>query len=135
VSATRKILVVEDESTIAMLLRTMLAQHGYEVVGPYARLNQALAALEGEIVDLALLDVQLGLESVYPLASRLRERQTPLIFLTGHDALEKPDEFAGCPHLTKPFRAAALLAAISDQLAKHRPPRKPRSKPAPVVRG
>lgn len=118
--ASARILIVEDESVIAMLLRKLLQQHGFEVVGPFGRLSGAMSALEERTVDLALLDVQIGSEVVYPLAARLRERGTPFIFLTGHDALECPPQFAGCARMTKPFRLEMLLSAIEAQLSSRR---------------
>jgi DNA-binding response OmpR family regulator len=119
-SATGSILIVEDESVIAMLLRRILQQHGFEVVGPFGRLGGAMSALEERAVDLALLDVQIGSELVYPLAARLRERDTPFIFLTGHDALDCPPLFAGCARMTKPFRVEMLLSTIEAQLTSRR---------------
>ena len=115
-TATARILVVEDESVIAMLLRRVLQQHGFEVVGPFGRLGGAMSAIEERAVDLALLDVQIGPDLVYPLAARLRERDTPFIFLTGHDALESPAQFADCARLTKPFRVPQVLAAAAKAL-------------------
>jgi DNA-binding response OmpR family regulator len=108
------ILVVEDEPIIAMLLRSLLRQHGHEVVGPFARLDRAQEALKAHPIDLALLDVQLGSDFVFPLAHELKRLGIAFIFLTGHDALALPPELRGAPSLTKPFRAAALMHAVDQ---------------------
>jgi two-component SAPR family response regulator len=107
-----KILVVEDEPIIAMLLRNLLTQHGHEVIGPFARLDRAHKALAAHPIDLALLDVQLGSDFVFPLAHELKRMGIPFVFLTGHDALTLPPELKGAPSLTKPFQADALMKAV-----------------------
>ena len=97
---------------IAMLLRSLLMQHGHEVVGPFSRMDRARDAVDAQPVDLALLDVQLGADFVFPLALHLRDRGIAFIFLTGHDALALPPELKGAPSLNKPFQADALMKAV-----------------------
>jgi two-component SAPR family response regulator len=107
-----KILVVEDEPIIAMLLRSLLTQHGHEVVGPFSRIDRARDAVDAHPVDLALLDVQLGSDFVFPLALHLKDRGIAFIFLTGHDTLTVPAELKSAPSLHKPFQADALMKAV-----------------------
>ena len=80
-------LVVEDESLVAMMLADMLGDLGCSVVGPLGTRTQALQAVtDGEPVDLALLDVNLGGDSVYEVAEALRRRRVPYAFVSGYGA-------------------------------------------------
>ena len=89
----QRVLIVEDETMIAMLLEDVVAEGGYTVVGPVGRLAGALAvAVSGEI-DAALLDANLHGESVFPLARVLAERHIPFVFLTGYEVRNFPEEF------------------------------------------
>ena len=69
-----RVLVVEDEMMIALMIQDMLEELGCEVVGPAARIEAALALADGEDVAAALLDVNLAGERVYPVADRLQQR-------------------------------------------------------------
>ena len=70
-----RILVVEDEVIASWTLEQMLAQLGYEVVGPAARVNEALAMIETEAIDAVLLDINLNGEKSYPVADVLAAQQ------------------------------------------------------------
>lgn len=114
-----RILVVEDEPLVAMLLEDMVADLGYEVIGPALRLEEAEALVEGERPDAAVLDVNLGAHRSYPLALRLAERGVPFAFATGYGSpgLEWDRDV---PVLRKPFQqetVAALLAELLGQRA------------------
>jgi DNA-binding response OmpR family regulator len=124
-AATRwRVLVVEDESMLAMSLEMTLTSHGYSVVGPVGRLGQALVAAREEQFDLALLDVCLAGEEVFPLADLLSERAIPFAFLTGYDPETMPPRHEGTPVLVKPVRSAVLIGALEalkgSRLAKSR---------------
>ena len=83
----RRILVVEDEMMIAMLVEDMLGELGCAVVGPAHALDTALAMAASEVgLDAALLDVNLGGTSVFPVADALRAKGVPAIFSTGYTA-------------------------------------------------
>ena len=99
----RRVLVVEDEYLIAEDLREQLLSCGAEVLGPVASVNDALALLEdGAAPDLAILDIGLGGEKVYPVADALRVRGIPFVFATGYDAWIIPDGYADVPRTEKP---------------------------------
>lgn len=115
--ACHRVLVVEDEAMIAMLVGRILTEAGFQVVGPAPSVTEGLAAIEQGGIDAALLDVRLGNEEVYPAADALRARSVPFIFLSGYGAESLPDGYACHPCLRKPFRAAALLAALTGLLA------------------
>src|SRR5215213_11656681 len=69
-----RVLVVEDEAAISLLLEDMLLDFGCEVIGPAARLAAALDAVERETVDLAILDVNVAGEPIYPVAETLARK-------------------------------------------------------------
>jgi CheY-like chemotaxis protein len=107
-----RVLVVEDEMMVSMLMEDMLADLGCLVVGPVSRLDEGLDLVRASDFDCAILDVNLGGQSVFPLADLVREKGVPYAFATGYgDAgLRKVDEAA--PVLQKPFREADLARIL-----------------------
>src|SRR5690242_15910799 len=101
--AKRRILVVEDEMLIGMLLEDMLTDMGHEVAAVVPRLKDALAAVERESFDLAVLDVHLHGESAFPVADALIAKGVPFIFATGYGERGLPENYRGRPVLQKPF--------------------------------
>ena len=114
-----KVLVVEDEYLVAALMEDTLASAGCVVAGPIPRLAQALDAASSEACDVAVLDVNLAGERVYPVADILAQRNVPFVFVTGYGVL--PGEYANRPRLCKPFKMADLLGTLSD-IVKAAPP-------------
>jgi CheY-like chemotaxis protein len=102
-AAQRRILVVEDEMLISMLLEDMLADLGHAVVATVPRLNEALEAVQRESFDTAILDVHLHGQSAFPVAEALIERGIPFIFATGYGERGLPEKYQGRPVLQKPF--------------------------------
>lgn len=98
-----RILVVEDEAVISLLLEDMLLDFGCEVIGPAARLSAALDAVAREQVDLAILDVNVAGEPIYPVAEALAQRSIPFVFSTGYGSAGIRDSFRDRPVLQKPF--------------------------------
>jgi two-component SAPR family response regulator len=119
-------MIVEDEALIAMTVAQCVASYGYEVVGPFGQVSQALSSLREELVDAAVLDVQLDREIVFPLAVELAARKIPFAFLTAHQAQAFPEQFKRTHRLSKPFRQAELKRALSqlirDDVPGHREP-------------
>ncbi len=109
-----RILVVEDEALITMMLEDMLAGLGHAVVGPAATLEQAItiASANIEAIDAALLDVNLQGASCYPVAELLKERDIPFVFTTGQDemAWEGAPE---APVLAKPYTDDQLAEVLA----------------------
>jgi two-component system CheB/CheR fusion protein len=103
-----RVLVVEDSLPIAMALCDDLAAAGFEVVGPAPSLLRGTELAEGNRLDAALLDVDLGGEQVFPLARTLRERGVPFVLLTGFGREVLPDDFGDAEILGKPVETAAL---------------------------
>jgi CheY-like chemotaxis protein len=102
-TAKRRVLVIEDEILISMLLEDMLAELGHEVAGVVPRLGEALTAVNGDAFDIAILDVHLHGQSAYPVADALIERGLPFVFATGYGERGLPEKYRSHPILTKPF--------------------------------
>ena len=108
----KRILVVEDEPIVAIALQDMLADLGYEVVGPALRLAGALALARTEAIDAAILDVNMGDGDSYGVAAELRARGIPYLFATGYgrDGLAAGHEATAV--LQKPYRESQVDAAL-----------------------
>jgi DNA-binding response OmpR family regulator len=114
------ILVVEDEALIAMDLQALLEEAGYRVLGPANSSTAALALLDSDEPDVALLDVNLGRSDVFGVANVLAERKTEVIFLTGHTAQKLPPAHRHLPLVAKPYLPHVLLQAVKSALARQR---------------
>lgn len=110
--AGHRLLVVEDEELIGMMLTDLLEELGAAVVGPAASVGEALPLAE-ETVTGALLDLSLRGETVYPVADRLAERGVPYIFITGYGQGHLAARHAHAPILTKPLGANQLAEVLS----------------------
>jgi two-component sensor histidine kinase len=112
----RRVLVVEDEVMVAWTLEDMLAELGCTVVGPAARVDQALAMIEAEAVDAVVLDVNLNGEKSYPVADALAARGVPFVFSTGYNKNNLHTGYLGFPMLQKPFERSQLGDALAKLL-------------------
>ena len=101
--ADRRILVVEDDMMIAVLIEQVLQDLGCIVVGPAGRLDAALRLAGSEALDAAILDVNIRGELVYPVAEQLRTRGIPFVLASGYGDWALPPAFRSQPRLTKPF--------------------------------
>ncbi len=110
----RRVLVVEDEVMVSWLLEDMLAELGCEVVGPAAWLGQALAIVDAETFDLAVLDVNLNGEKSFPVADALVARGVPFVFSTGYNSDSFPETYKVYPMMQKPYGKARLRAALES---------------------
>ena len=111
--AGRRVLIVEDESLVAMLLETILEDMGCSPVGPAATVEDGLRMVgDGEPIDAALLDVNVAGKQVFPIAEALKEGGVPFVFSTGYGEGGLPDEWRGQPTLQKPFTEAAVREAL-----------------------
>ena len=111
-----RVLVVEDEYLVAILIEEILEAAGCVVMGPIPRLREALDAVEHDDYDAAVLDVNLAGERINPVADALSERNVPFLFVTGYGANTLPGEYAHRPHICKPFRMAELIGALSHMV-------------------
>ena len=109
----RRVLVVEDESLVAMLLETILEDMGCTPVGPASNIDEGLAlATDGRPLDAALLDVNVAGRQVCPVAQALKDRGVPFVFSTGYGEGGLPEEWRGQATIQKPFTEAAVRDAL-----------------------
>ena len=101
---------------VAMLVEDMLVAAGCVVVGPFARMPEALAAARTATVDIALLDVNVAGETVFPVAHVLEERGVPFLFLTGYGQASMPQDRPKWEACTKPFHPQHLTECLAQRL-------------------
>jgi CheY-like chemotaxis protein len=113
-----RVLVVEDEMMVSMLIEDMLTDLGCTVVGPAARLDEAMELAAKGGIDCAVLDVNLGGQPIFPLADALRERGLPFAFATGYGDAGVREVDTGTPLLQTPVRAGDLAKVLGELRAK-----------------
>jgi CheY-like chemotaxis protein len=111
-----KVLVVEDEMMVSMLIEDMLGDLGCKVVGPASRLDEALQLAREAEIDCAVLDVNLGGQPIFPLADLLRDKGAPFAVAPGYGDAGRREVDRGSPGLQKPFREGDLARVLSDLL-------------------
>ena len=111
-----RILVVDDEPMISMLIQDWLNELGCEVVGPARCVADGLDLAESAKLDGAILDVNLAGESSYPLANALKLRGVPVAFATGDSGIDEDAGFADPILLNKPFMFEDVKAVVGRLL-------------------
>ena len=109
----RRVLVVEDEVIVGMLLEDMLAELGCEVTAISTHIEEALQLARALDIDLAILDVNLGGKQSFPVADVLKSRGVPFMFATGYGAHILKPPYSGTPTLQKPFQLDDLQRMLS----------------------
>lgn len=109
---TPRILVVEDEYLIRMLLEDMLADLGYDIAGAVGTLAEGCDLAEKAEIDGAILDVNLDGKEIYPVADILAKRGLPFIFVSGYGEGSLAEPYRDRPSLQKPFQADQLKTAM-----------------------
>jgi CheY-like chemotaxis protein len=109
----KRVLIVEDELLVALLIEDLLADLGCSTLGPCGNLCNALEAARTGLFDLAVLDVNLGGEMVYPVAEALTARRIPFLFLSGYGEEAIPPGHANWKVCAKPFKADDLAEMLS----------------------
>jgi DNA-binding response OmpR family regulator len=112
-SGARKVLVVEDEALVAMLVEDALLDAGFGVMGPAATVEEALALLDHERPDAVVLDLNLAGETSTPVADLLAARGIPYVIATGYGASGLPAGHQDAMVLAKPYDPAELTALLS----------------------
>jgi CheY-like chemotaxis protein len=110
--AGTRVMVVEDEAVIAMMIEDLLIDLDCDVVMTAARLEEAREKASNVSIDVALLDVNLAGQLSYPVATVLESRAIPIVFVTGYDVAELPFEWQHVPVLSKPFSVDELARAL-----------------------
>jgi CheY-like chemotaxis protein len=116
-SGARRVLVVEDDVMIRMLIEDMLGDLGFAVAAEASKVHEALAAVNSTAFDVAILDVNLSGETTGPVAEALAARGTPFVFATGYGEHGLPDQFRDRPLLKKPFQIESLKRMLETALA------------------
>lgn len=115
--AGRRVLIVEDESLVAMLLETILADLGCDVVGPESNIEDGLSAVADVAgLDAALLDVNVAGREIFPVAEALKAKGVPFVFSTGYGEAGLPEHWRGNPTVQKPFTEGAIREALMTAL-------------------
>jgi CheY-like chemotaxis protein len=112
----KRILVVEDELMIRMLLEDMLGELGYTIAAEAGRMDEALQAAKNAEFDLAILDVNLNGEPISPVADALVARGRPFVFATGYGEQGLPETYRNRPTLKKPFQLDGLKLMLENAL-------------------
>jgi CheY-like chemotaxis protein len=110
---TPRVLIVEDEPLIAMLVQEWLEELGCSVIGPAASVTAALELIAGLEPHAAILDVSLGKEESFPIADELTKRGVPFTFATGYGIHGLEARFAGVQVLAKPFEHKLFSDVVS----------------------
>ena len=110
----RRVLVVEDEMLVAMEFEGLLQRQGCAVVGPASTVDRALALLDHDQPDAALLDLNLNGEPATAVAVALRTRGVPFVLVTGYgEAQSSEPELQDAPRVDKPVNHHALVRALA----------------------
>lgn len=107
------ILIIEDEAMIAMMLEELLQALGHRVQAVASTLGEALEKIEDGGFTLAIADIYLAGEEVWPAAEKLDEAGVPIIFSSGGALAEIPPAFAGRPMLAKPYTMGTIAEIFS----------------------
>jgi CheY-like chemotaxis protein len=111
-----RVMVAEDELLIAMLIEDVLADAGCLLVGPFCNVSDALAAARDATIDIALLDVNLRGQKIYPAAEALAARRIPFLLLSGYGRDAIPPNHPDWEACAKPFKSAELTKMLSDRV-------------------
>ena len=108
----RCVLIVEDEYLLANDLEREFRPAGINILGPVPTLLQAMALVQDQAIDLAVLDIALDGDNVYPLADALIGRNVPVLFVTGYDRSDIPSRYSDVPVCQKPVGPGEVIAAL-----------------------
>ena len=120
IHAARRVLIVEDEAMIAGLIESILSAAGWSVIGPVATLERALATIDRERLDAAVLDVRINGHDAYAVADVLMGRGIPFVFVSGFTRKQMPPAYRDCAHVAKPFTPDAILALLEEVVGRGR---------------
>jgi CheY-like chemotaxis protein len=118
ITASARVLIVEDEMMVAMLVEDMLGDLGFTVAATASQMEAAVQQAEHGDFDFAILDLNLNGMKSYAVAEALRARKKPFLFATGYGDAVLPEDFRGVPTLQKPFVSEQLQKAVVSLLAK-----------------
>lgn len=111
-----RVLIVEDDAMISMMLQDLLEDMGCQVVSVASRLGEAQRKSEVDDFDVALLDVNLRGEHTFPVAEAMQQRRRPFVLTTGYATTILPDSLRAATLLQKPYRRQDLETALWDAM-------------------
>ena len=114
----RRILVVEDEMLVLLMIEDMLADLGCESVSTAATVSQALTLIVAQTFDAAMLDMNLNGNRTFAVADALAARGVPFAFSTGYSGHDVNDGYRDRPILKKPFRDKELFEMLTRLLSR-----------------
>lgn len=110
----KRVLVVEDEAILAMMVEDMLSDAGYEVVGPAPHLDAAMSLARDADFDVAILDMNLAGRNALPVAEVIRGRGKPFVFATGYGAAADAPGYEDVATVAKPFTMEDIGKAFAE---------------------
>lgn len=116
IAGNRRVLVIEDEMSVVLMIEDALLALGAEIVGPTAWLDTGLQLAREAAIDLAVLDINIQGGNSYPVADILAERGIPFIFCTGYGDWALEERHRDRPRLTKPFSPGELSDRVIELL-------------------
>jgi two-component sensor histidine kinase/CheY-like chemotaxis protein len=111
----QRVLLVEDEAIVGMMMTDFLTEAGFHVVGPFGKVSDAIEAIDRERFQAAVLDINLRGEMIYTLADELTGRGVPIVFVTGYGSEAIDRRFANVPVLQKPIDSASLRRVLAPE--------------------
>ena len=109
----RRILVIEDEYFLAEDICSVLRGLGADIIGPAGEVGDAIGIVNSdEVIDAAVLDVNLKDVSMLPVADRLRARNIPFVFTTGYDRTAIDIRFKDIQLFEKPIDVTAMARSL-----------------------
>ena len=115
--AGQRVLLVEDEMLVSLMIEDLLTEYECVVVGPFDTVAHALEAARTERLDLAVLDVNVAGVKVYPVAEMLYSRGIPFVLVSGYGRNAAPEQHPDWAVCSKPFRESELVGTMMAQLA------------------
>lgn len=113
-----RVLVVEDEMLVSLLVEELLIEQSCVVVGPFSRIGEALEAARTRAFDVALLDVNVDGAKIYPVAEAISGRGIPFLLLSGYGDAAIPVSHPEWRACAKPFKADVLISMLIEQIAR-----------------
>jgi DNA-binding NtrC family response regulator len=112
----RRVLLVEDSPVVGPFTADLLSDLGCEVVGPAPNMAAAREFVENEEIDVAVLDVHIRGERVFPLLDVLEDKRVPFLLTSGYADWQMPDKWQDRPRLQKPYTYGQVETALSELL-------------------
>jgi len=111
-----RVMIVEDEMLVAVLIEDFLSDHGCQIVGPASTVAEALALIESAPLDAAVMDLNIAGEKVFPVAEALERRGVPFLIVSGYGQSAMPADRPNWRVCQKPFKGDELVGMLRHQM-------------------